>query len=55
MSKAQDTQSQVAAPKPGDEDFVRYDGRRLSYANTFSDPSKVGSARQWGSHSFRKP
>ncbi|WP_224501576.1 lysophospholipid acyltransferase family protein [Celeribacter litoreus] len=33
------------APKPGDEDFVRYDARRLSYAGTFSDPSKVAIIR----------
>lgn len=28
-------------PKAGDPDFVPYDARRLSYAGTFSDPSKV--------------
>ncbi|WP_460272619.1 lysophospholipid acyltransferase family protein [Celeribacter sp. ULVN23_4] len=33
------------APKPGDPDFVRYDGRKLSYAGTFSDPSKVAIIR----------
>ena len=45
MSK-DNLQSDLAhAPKPGDEDFVRYDGRRLSYANTFSDPSKVAIIR----------
>lgn len=27
--------------KAGDPDFVPYDARRLSYANTFSDPSKI--------------
>lgn len=36
-----DTQSTVHVPKVGDADFVPYDARRLSYANTFSDPSKV--------------
>ncbi|RPE63241.1 putative hemolysin [Pacificibacter maritimus] len=29
------------APVAGDPDFERYDARRLSYAGTFSDPSKV--------------
>ncbi|AJE45336.1 lysophospholipid acyltransferase family protein [Celeribacter indicus] len=33
------------APKPGDPDFVRYDARRLSYAGTFSDPSRVAIIR----------
>lgn len=36
----QDNQATVTT-KAGDPDFVRYDARRLSYAGTFSDPSKV--------------
>ncbi|WP_417258219.1 lysophospholipid acyltransferase family protein [Celeribacter sp.] len=31
--------------KAGNPDFVPYDARRLSYANTFSDPSKVAIIR----------
>lgn len=41
MTDTQQDTAALHAPKPGDADFVRYDGRRLSYANTFSDPSKV--------------
>jgi putative hemolysin len=40
----QATETQVTephVPKPGDADFIKYDGRRLSYAGTYSDPSKV--------------
>lgn len=40
-----DTQTATLPPKPGDPDFVPYDARRLSYANTFSDPSKVAIIR----------
>jgi putative hemolysin len=36
----QDNQA-TTPPKAGDPDFERYDARRLSYAGTFSDPSKV--------------
>ncbi|WP_417246300.1 lysophospholipid acyltransferase family protein [Celeribacter sp.] len=49
MSQPEDHGTEIDAPedavqnvpKPGDPDFVRYDGRRLSYAGTFSDPKKV--------------
>lgn len=45
MSHLEDQGADIHAPKPGDADFVRYDGRRLSYAGTFSDPSKVAIIR----------
>lgn len=45
MSEHDPETGALQAPKPGDADFVRYDGRRLSYANTFSDPSKVAIIR----------
>lgn len=40
-----DTHTVGQTPKAGDPDFVPYDARRLSYANTFSDPSKVAIIR----------
>lgn len=45
MAEAQDQARELHAPKPGDPGFVRYDARRLSYAGTFSDPSKVAIIR----------
>lgn len=45
MPETQQETDVMHAPKPGDAEFVRYDGRRLSYANTFNDPSKVAIIR----------
>lgn len=41
MAHPQDQANEAHVPKPGDEEFVKYDARRLSYAGTYSDPSKV--------------
>ncbi len=41
----EDQATEMNVPKPGDDDFVKYDARRLSYAGTFSDPSKVAIIR----------